>query len=214
MRAITPVLDSGAGPNLIHLGCVAEPWRAAIKSTRSLPLIDASNRSMKALGELKLHARIGEFCARVPFLVVTNLAVDCIFGTTFLDVHMKAILPPQRKVLFRHAPSVALTGVTTSRHDRKMASRGQSQQLPQEEISADWKRAQFPANVPRRKIRVFKGVTIPPDDPSDGTRRDTSWEALLSTKPPQNSAQKCMPDGPGGHGPLPGRAIYGAGQQL
>ena len=103
MRVITPVQDSGAGPNLIHLRCVAEPWLAAIKSARSLPLIDASNRSMKALGELKLHAQIGEFCARVPFLVVTNLAVDCILGTTFLDRHVKEILPPQRKVLFHHA---------------------------------------------------------------------------------------------------------------
>ena len=93
MRAITPVPDSGAGTNLIHLRCVAEPWRAAIKSAPSPLLIDASNRSMKALGELKLHVRIGEFCARVPFLVVTNLAVDFILGTTFLDRHVKVILP-------------------------------------------------------------------------------------------------------------------------
>ena len=75
---------------------------------------------------------------------------------------MKAILPPQRKVLFYHAPSVALTGVTPSRHDRKMAWRGPSQQLPQEENSTDRKRAQFPTNVLSRKIRVVKGVTIPP----------------------------------------------------
>ena len=88
---------------------MAEPWRAAIKSTQSPPLIDASNRSMKALGELKLHVRIGEFCARVTLLVVTNLTVDFILGTTFLDRHEKAILPRQRKVLFHHAPSVALT---------------------------------------------------------------------------------------------------------
>ena len=162
MRAITPVLDSGAGPNLIHLSCVAELWRAAIKSARSPPLIDASNRSMNALGEVNLHVRIGEFYARVPFFVITNLAVECILGTTFLDRHVKAILPQQRKVLLHHAPSVELTGVTPSRHDCKMASRGPKQQLPQEENSADRKRVLFPTNVPSRKIRVVKGVTIPP----------------------------------------------------
>ena len=162
MRVITPVLNSGAGPNLIHLLCVVEPWRAVIKSARSPPLIDASNRSIMAIGEVKLHVWIGEFCARVPFLVVTNLVVDCILGTTFLDRHVKAILPLQRKVLFHHARSVALTGVTPSRHDRKMASRGPSEQLPQEENSADRKRAQFPTNVPSRKTRLFRGVTIPP----------------------------------------------------
>ena len=61
MRVIMPVLDSGAGPNLIHLRCRAEPWRASIKSKQNPPLIDSSNRSMKDLGELKLHVRIGEF---------------------------------------------------------------------------------------------------------------------------------------------------------
>ena len=162
MSAITPALDSSAGPNLIHLRCVAELWRAAIKSARSPPLIDASNRSMKALGELKLGVRIGDFCARVPTMVVTNLAVDCILGTTFLDSHVKAIVPLQRKVLFYHAPSVALTGVTPSRHERKMASRGPSPQLLQEENPADRKCAQFLTNVPSRKIRVVKPVTIPP----------------------------------------------------
>ena len=162
MRAITPVLDSGASPNLIHLRCVAEPWRAAIKSARSPPPIDASNWSMKVLGEFKSHVQIGAFCACVPFLVVTNLAVDCILGTTFLDRHVKPILTLQRKVLFHHAPSVALTGVTPSRHDRKMASRGLSQHLPQEENWADRKRAQFSTKVPSRNIRVVEGVTIPP----------------------------------------------------
>ena len=162
MRSITPILDSGAGPNLIHLHCVAEQWRAAIKSARSTPLIDASNLSMKALEELKLHVRIGAFCARVPFLIVTNLAVGCILGTTFLDRHVKAILPPHRKVLFHHAPSVALTRVPPSRYGCKMASRGTSSQLLREENSTDRKSAQFLMNVPSRKIRVVKGVTIPP----------------------------------------------------
>ena len=161
MHAIAPVLYSGAGPNLIHLRYVADSWRAAIISAQSPPLIDASNRSMKALGELKLHVRIGEFSAHVPFLVVTNLAVDCIFGTTFMNRHVKAILPTQTKVLFHHAPSVALTRVTLSRHNRMMDSRRPSQQLPQEENSADRERAQFPHNVSSRKIRVVKGVTIP-----------------------------------------------------
>ena len=162
MRTITPVLDSRAGPNVTHRRGLAEPWCVAIKSAWSPPLIDASNRSMKALGELQLYVCIAEFVARVPFLVVTNLAVDFILGTTVLDRHVKAILSPQRKMMFHQAPSVALTGVTTSRHDRKMASRGTPQQLLQEENSTDWKRAQFPVNVPSRKIRVVKGVTIPP----------------------------------------------------
>ena len=41
MVAITPLLDSGAGPNLIHLRCVAKSWRPSINPVRSPALIDA-----------------------------------------------------------------------------------------------------------------------------------------------------------------------------
>ena len=61
----------------------------------------------------QLYVRIGEFIAHVPFLVVTNFAVDRIIATMFLDRHVKAILLPQRKEMFHHAPSEALTVVTT-----------------------------------------------------------------------------------------------------
>lgn len=92
MRAITPVLDSGAGPNPIYLQCVTKSWRPSIKAVRSPPLLDASNRSMRSLGEISFHVRIGEFTVRVSFLVGTSLAVDCIFGTIFLGRHVKASL--------------------------------------------------------------------------------------------------------------------------
>ena len=76
---------------------------------------------MKALGEIPFLVQILEIVARVPFLVVTSLAVDYILGTNFLDRHVKAILPPQRKVVLHDAPPVALVGTARSRHDRKMA---------------------------------------------------------------------------------------------
>ena len=43
-----------------------------------------------------------------------------------------------------------------------MAWRGTWRQLPQEQDSTDQKRAPFPTNVSSRKLRVVKGVTIPP----------------------------------------------------
>ena len=99
MVAITPVLDSGAGPNLMHLRWVAESWRPSMKLVRTPALIDASNRAMKEFGEISLLVRIGEFMARIPFLVVMSPAVDCIFGINFLDRHFKSILSPRRKVV-------------------------------------------------------------------------------------------------------------------
>ena len=157
MRALSPVLDSGAAPNLIHIRCVAEPWRAAIRPVKSAPLVDASNRAMSALGQLTLYVRIGDFTARVQFLVVTRLAVDCILGTTFIDQHVKAILPPRRRVLFHHAPSVALTGTTPSKfaHEENRTESKTS-------ASKTSKIKPFPSNTPSRKIRMVRGITIPP----------------------------------------------------
>lgn len=63
--------------------------------------------------------------------------------------------------MLHHATYVAFTGVTPWRHDCKMASRGASQQHQQEETLDDWKLAQFPTNVPSRKIPVVKKVSIP-----------------------------------------------------
>ena len=161
MIAITPVLHSGAGPNLIHLRCVAESWRPSIKPVRSPALIDASNHAMKALREIPLLVRIGAFMARVPFLVVTSLAVDCNLGTTFLDRYVKAILPLQWKVVFHDTPPVALVGTTPSRYARKMASKSTAQQL-QPSDKPERKQVVFPANTPSRKIGLVRGVTIPP----------------------------------------------------
>lgn len=70
MRAITPVLDSGAGPNIVPLQYVAEQWRSPIMPVWILPLIDASNSAMKSLGEISLYICIGEFLAPVQFSIL------------------------------------------------------------------------------------------------------------------------------------------------
>ena len=157
MRALSPVLDSGAAPNLIHIRCVAEPWRAAIRPIKSAPLVDASNRAMNALGQLTLYVRIGDFTARVQFLVVTRLDVDCILGTTFIDQHVKAILPRRWRVLFHHSPSVAFIGTTPSKFAREK-KRTESNTS----ASKTSKIKPIPSNTPSRKIRIVRGITITP----------------------------------------------------
>lgn len=65
MHAITPVLDSETGSNLIHLQCVSEPWGSVIISTQISLLIDPLNRTMNALDRVALLFCSGEFIARV-----------------------------------------------------------------------------------------------------------------------------------------------------
>ena len=182
MRVITPVLDSGASPNLIHLRCVAEPWRAAIKSARSPLLIDASNRSMKAIGELKLHVRIGEFYARVPFLVVTNLAVDCILGTTFLDRHVKAILPPQRKGA---VPSCAVRGADGSHTLEARPQNGLEGTVAAAPAGGEFGRPEARAVPDERTVTEnsrCQGGHDTPDDPMRWYASQHRWGGFASCK--------------------------------
>ena len=168
---------------------------------------------MKALGEIPLFVRIGEFVARVPFLVVPGLAVDCILGTTFLDRHVKAILPPQWKVILHDALPVALVGTTPSRHERKMASRSTAQQLPPSD-RPERRQVAFPANTPSRKIRLVRGVTIPPMTQALVRAATPVGGLYFFTELPKHCAQEFDPHGTGVHGCRPRKPVLGNAQQL
>lgn len=67
-------------------------------------------RVISTWGLIQLTTRTEKFRARIPFLVVQNLAVDCILGILYIEYHVKAILPEIWKVLFDHFSSAAITG--------------------------------------------------------------------------------------------------------
>lgn len=107
METPASVFDSGASPNLLCPLCLAEIWRLSICSVDSSPLIDASNRFKILLGLLVAVVSLGQLQARVKSLVVANM-VDCMLGTTFVDCHVRAIVPKPRNILFHPGPAVAL----------------------------------------------------------------------------------------------------------
>lgn len=74
--------------------------------------------------------------------MVWDLAVDCIFGTSFIDHHVKAIILELRNVVFYHLPSVAITC---------------QRSFAKPEISLT-----FESEDQSRKLRTTRKVTIPP----------------------------------------------------
>lgn len=83
--------------------------------------MDASSYLMQPLGFLVDFVRVGKFQTHIQFLVVASMAVDCILRTAFIDRHVRAILPPQLKVLFHYAPAVALLGARQPRPKKSLA---------------------------------------------------------------------------------------------
>lgn len=84
--------------------------------------------------------------------------MDCILETTFLDRQVRAILPLQRKIVFHHAPSEAMTGMTPSRHDRLMEWKSPAQQP--RPTSTVRKEDPFPRNTLSRKVQLVKVASI------------------------------------------------------
>ena len=111
MQCTQAVLDTGAGPNLVHSKILPYGWQSKLEPYASnTRIVDASNRPMQPIGTLPLWVRLGQFQARIRFLVVSNMATTCILGTSFIDRFVKAIIPGRRKVVLYHSPAVAIVG--------------------------------------------------------------------------------------------------------
>ena len=144
MFPIRGVLDTGAGPNIVHEKLLPPSWKEKA-AYRNLPRVtDASRNSMTLSGMVKLHVRLGDFTTQAPFLVASNLAVDAILGTTFIDKHVRSILPRERRVVLRHGPPITLLGTKPGPEADRRANKG----IPMATVS--------------NKVRVAKQVLLPP----------------------------------------------------
>lgn len=94
------VLDTGTGPNIIQKRKTDHAWQSYIQSAQSPRGLDASERVMNFCGLTHLTVRIAEFRARVPFLVVQTLAVDCLSKISFIGHHVKSVLSGLLKSVF------------------------------------------------------------------------------------------------------------------
>ena len=108
-RAIQAILDTGAGPNIVHADVLPQKWLEKV-SPDSVRIRDASRNTLSILGSLPLYLRIGDLQVKVKFYVAENLATKCILGTAFADRYVTAILPQKRKVCLKDSRSIALAG--------------------------------------------------------------------------------------------------------
>jgi hypothetical protein len=96
------VLDTGTGPNLIREYLLPKNWEVYRIPGLALPRItNDSGRRISARGLVHLHVQVGGLVRRVRFYVTPGLAVPCILGCNFINLHVKAILPKEQKVLLQ-----------------------------------------------------------------------------------------------------------------
>ena len=109
LHPVLTVLDSGAGPNLIARGVLPDLSDEEIDSSKEIVrLNDANGRPLRTRGLIRLSIRLGNYCARIPFVVVDRLSTDAILGCDFLDNHVRALMPRKRIVVLPDGSTVRI----------------------------------------------------------------------------------------------------------
>jgi len=100
MRSCRPVLDTGAGVNIVRTSVLTGNWMAYAKELTTLPRIrDANNSRLVTKYAIRLYADTRGERLFDRFLVSDNLSVPCIFGTEFIEQNIEAILPRVREIV-------------------------------------------------------------------------------------------------------------------
>jgi len=102
MRSCRPVLDTGAGVNIVRTSVLPANWMAYAEELTALPRIrDATNNRLVTKYAIHLYVDTGGVRLFERFLVSDNLSVPCILGTEFIEQNIEAILPRVRKIVWQ-----------------------------------------------------------------------------------------------------------------
>ena len=142
---VTPmrcIFDTGAGPNIVHLRVLPDNWESyRVADAPPVNLMGAGGRRLHQRGTVSLHVEIGRLRVRAQFLVVQNLAADCILGCQFINRQVQAILPKEKQIRLIDGSSIPIL-------------RDIDPLVPRQEPSG-------PPVVVSTKVRVARFVTIP-----------------------------------------------------
>ena len=109
MHAVSAVLDTGAGPNLVREDLLPADWHKYAQNVAELPRIcDANNRRLKVAGVVPMYVDIGGRRLQTSFLVCKELAAPAILGCSFIQRFVSAILPQENKVVLKYGGAIAI----------------------------------------------------------------------------------------------------------
>jgi len=100
MRSCRPVLDTGAGLNIVRTSVLPANWMAYAENLTTLPRIrDAYNNRLVTKYAIPMYLDTGGVRLFDRFLVSDNLSVPCFLGTELIEHNIEAILPCLRKIV-------------------------------------------------------------------------------------------------------------------
>ncbi len=151
LTRMTVVIDTGAGSSFIRKDTLPDSIQSAIQPYHLRSNIrDANNRRVQIAGTVKLAVRIGHTTDNINFNVVERLGTEVIIGCDYLDKHVEAIRPRQRRVEMDDGTTVPIV-----RCDAR-------KQALNRDIPEDTPHLRRPTKFSRR-IRVTSTVVLKPN---------------------------------------------------
>jgi transposase InsO family protein len=97
------VVDTGAGPNLIHKDLLPPDWICKETAVAASPvhIKDANGRLLSSVGMVQLPCQVGGLTVATDFIVVERLAVPLILGCDFIDQNILSIRPKESIIELR-----------------------------------------------------------------------------------------------------------------
>lgn len=99
MHPVNSTFDTAAGPKLVREGLLEAEWLKAVQANNRPPLRNVINQKISVVETIHLLVRMGDSRVRVRLGVVRNLAVPVLLETSFIDMFVKGIFSPERRVV-------------------------------------------------------------------------------------------------------------------
>lgn len=90
-------MGTGAQPSLIAETFLPERWTIHRQAAGKMHLCTASKDLIDDIGKIDVHVRIGDYLTKATFHIVDELAINILFGTSFLDENILGMLSQSKK---------------------------------------------------------------------------------------------------------------------
>jgi hypothetical protein len=143
LRAVSAILDTGAGQNLNREMVLPDDWeRYRIPGPPELHIVGAGGSRLLQKGNITLTVQLGTIKVQARFIVVESLAAECILCFQFVDRQVQAIHPKENRVTLANGSVILII------HDSGPIC--ERQPTPPKELP------------PSTKVRVSKMIVLPP----------------------------------------------------
>lgn len=160
---ITAVVDSGAGLNVVSREVVDRLEWSMIALDVGIPrLCGANDGHLLILGDIIIYVRLSFLTVRSYLAVAESLPFPLILGTEFIDKHIRATIPRERRIVPRDSPPVAMLSKSTgSRSVGSIDIDDVPRRVSTDEIDKSVRVVRQVTLTPRKKSLVIVRANLP-----------------------------------------------------